>query len=100
MKLGQLNEAVDNTDKKIRAIAQLTGNNDHNGSMLVGLSMLGNDKLIKDLVKKMEVIMDKHDKLGHMPQGLVNDRMEIMKKMMSVAKKRMGDKYKAFHSAF
>lgn len=98
MKLSQIE--VGTVDKKIKAIAQLTDNNDHNGSMLVGLSMLGNDKLIKDLVKRMEVIMDKHDKLGHMPQGLMNDRMSIMKDMFKIAKKRMGDKYKAFHGAF
>ncbi len=101
MKLSQIIEAVDNTDKKIRAIAQLTDNNDHGGAIVVGLTLLGTDKLVKDLLKKTETIMDKHDKLGHMDQGMTNDRMAIYKKMMSIAKKRMDSKtFNAFHGAF
>ena len=101
MKLSQLNEALDDTGKKIRAIAQLTNNNDHGGSIVVGLTLLGSDKLIKDLLKKTETIMDKHEKLGHMDQGMINDRMAIYKKMMSIAQKRMDSKtFSAFRSAF
>ena len=97
----ELLEMNDPTDKKIKAIAGLVDNNDHSGAILVGLNLLGTDSLVKGLTKKLEKIMDEHDKLGHLPQGLINDRTAIMKKMFSIAEKRMdGDKFSAFKGAF
>jgi len=98
MKLSQIEAG--SIDKNIKAIAQLTDNNDHNGSILAGLKMLGNDSQVKDLINRMEVIISKHNKLGHMPPELMGGRSAIMKKMMNLAKKRMGVKFKAFHGAF
>lgn len=92
--------AGNSIDKQIKKIAMMTDQNDHNGSMIAGLRMMGNDALIKKLIKKMEVIQDEHEKLGHMSSHLMGDRLGIMKKMMSIAKKRLGDKFKAFHGAF
>jgi len=99
MKLADINPTI--TEKMIRSIARMTDQNDHGGAIQSGLKLLGSDKLIKGLLKDLEDIMDEHEKLGHMPTGLISDRREIYTKMMSIAKKRLNpDRYKRFHNAF
>lgn len=96
----ELLEMNDPVDKQIKSIARMTDQNDHNGSILAGLKMMGNDSLVKKLINDIESIIDKHDELGHMPSELTSSRALVYTKMMKIAKKRLGDKYKAFHGAF
>ena len=101
MKLNQLKEQMDTFDTDIKRVAKLTDVNDHNGSVIAGLKILGTDRLVSDLVAKMEKVAADHKKEGHMSPNLRAERKKVYDKMMSIAKKRLDARqYKKFHGAF
>lgn len=84
--------------KALKDIAQMTDDNDHTQAIITGLHLMGNDSVIRGLIKKMEKLEVEHNKLGYLPTP--NERNAVGKKLQSIAKKRLGDKYDEFHGAF
>ena len=101
MKLSHLNEMKDpKFEKGLKDIAQMTDDNNHTMAIITGLKLLGTDSLIKGLIKKAEAIETEHDELGHLSPDLSSRRRKIGAELDKLAKKRLGDKYSAFHGAF
>jgi len=95
------NEIIDNIDDDIKRIAKLTDVNNHGEAIVVGLQLLGNDKMVSDLVATTKKINLAHEKLGNLSSNLKTERDKVYHKMMSIAKKRLDARqFKKFNGAF
>lgn len=65
-------------DGLIRRVGRLTQNNDHNESVMELAKFLNE----QDAIDKMESIIKRHERLGHMPYELIQERMRIMGELM------------------
>ena len=88
-------EAQTMSDADIKKIAGMTDRNDHNGSMMHLAKALKNKKAQEIMASLMKI----HKSMGHMPAGGVQIRNDLMKILMSDAKKKYrnhADIYSAF----
>ena len=102
MKLNQIDTKPTNSFKKaIKNIAELTDENNHTEAIIQGLQFLGNDNLIKNLVKDALKIKNTHEADGHLTSAMSQKRKVVYDKMMSIAKKRLSSsQFKLFYGAF
>lgn len=85
----------------IKKIRNMTNQNDHNGAMAAGLSLLGTDSLISDMQTKLKAIQRNQQRHGEMTGGDRSARRTIYDKMMQIAKKRLDMRqYKQFYDSF
>ena len=80
------------TDSKLRilrtAIENFTSNNQHNYSVLVLADFLGADAEHT----RINQIIDEHERIGHMPYELIQERSTISKKLFEQLGVEYGEK--------
>lgn len=88
---------MNNFDKKVAEIAELTGYNDHTEALILGATLLGED----DIVEVVEKIKYNRDRIGYLSMEDYDKTSKQYKLMMVVAQETLTkENYKKFYQAF
>lgn len=84
-------------DKLVNGIKYLTQINNHMDALLTGLKLIG-FQTGYDTVRK---IQQQQEKIGYIPNDLLDLRNDVYKKMLQIAKKKLNpENYEKFYRAF